>query len=331
MPILRIEIMESDVYKQFMKNRWFYRYAGQTLSSALELPEWAAFSVAPAAPTLRFELNAPAPLSADEPVQIERSICRFVVPEVALYQVSAGQTVSVTPAPDAQQREIRLFLLGSAWGIAQYQRGEFALHAGVVGVGANGVGANGVGDESSHGAGCLAFCGASGAGKSSSVAWLVAQGYQLWSDDLSVCQFDQGAPAVWPSTRRLKLWRESLDALGRATDDLVRDHFRQEKFHWELETPRSLAQAAPLPLRAIYLLEWGEPECVRLRGLEALNRFVEAATYRGSVLNEMGAAPFYWQQCAQIVRAVPVFRLRRPRDWARLPDALRPVLEYWKP
>ncbi len=310
-----------------MQNRWFYRYAGQILSSALELPEWAPFAVESAAPAIQFEMNAPAPLPDADQFRVEGGVCRFVVPEVALYEVCAGQSVSITPAPAAQEREIRLFLLGSAWGITQYQRGDFALHAGVVGVGAN---SSHVEGAPASVAGCIAFCGASGAGKSSSVAYLVAQGFALWSDDLSICQLDAGAPAVWPSTRRLKLWRESLDALGRDAEGLVRDHFRQEKFHWELETPRSLAHVAPLPLRAIYLLEWGEPECVRLRGLEALRGFVEAATYRGGVLNDMGAAPVYWQQCAQIVREVPVFRLRRPRDWARLPDALQPITRYWK-
>ena len=306
-----------------MRNRWFYRTAGQTISSALELPEWASFAVAPTEistdASIRFELNAPAPLPHNNEFRVAGARCDFVVSEVALYEISAGQTVVITPAPDAGEREIRLFLLGSAWGILNYQRGAFALHAGVVRA-----------RDAEGEVGCVAFCGVSGAGKSSSVAHLLAQGFELWSDDLTLCALD-GAPRVWPSTRRLKLWRESLDALGRTCDDLERDHFRQEKFHWELETPDSLAHAAPLPLRAVYLLEWGQPECARLRGMEALSGFVAAATYRGGVLNDMGAASDYWRQCAQIVREVPVFRLRRPRDWARLPDALRPVLEYWKP
>lgn len=303
-----------------MPPSWNYRCAGLSIASQLELPEWAPFacehlpSVA-----LRFERNAPAPLNDDHCFRVEGDSCQFTIPEVAHYRVTGGECVEITPAPDAQEREIRLFLLGSAWGIAGYQRGNFPLHAGVVRVGGDG-----------EDAGCIAFCGASGAGKSSAVAHFLHSGYELWSDDLSICSLD-GAPRVWPSTRRLKLWRESLDALGRDADDLERDHFRQEKFHWQIDVPRDLSFAPPLPLRAVYLLEWGDAQCVRLRGIEALRGFVEAATYRGTILNDMGAAAPYWEQCAHIVRYVPIWRLNRPRDWAQLPDALRPVLEYWKP
>lgn len=301
---------------------WNYSHAGLALESQLELPEWAPFSCAPAAqPDLRFELHPPAPLIEDHDFHVENKVCYFTVPEVAHFRVTAGARVEITPALGAGEREIRLFLLGSAWGIANYQRGNFPLHAGVVRVAAS----------HDEGDGCIAFCGASGAGKSSSVAHFLQRGYELWSDDLSVCQFDADVTRVWPSTRRLKLWRESLDALGRPCDDLERDHFRQEKFHWPIEAPHDLADAPPLPLRAVYLLEWGEPECVRLRGMEALRGFIEAATYRGTILNDMGAAAPYWEQCAQIARSVPIFRLARPRDWAQLPAALRPVLEYWKP
>lgn len=303
-----------------MKKRWIYRFAGCLVSSALELPEWAPFECGESefeGAAVRFELHPPAPLPDVSNFEVEGVACRFAVPDIAFYEVCEGQTVSITPAPGAGEREIRLFLLGSAWGILCYQRGAFALHAGVV-------------RDAAQGEGCIAFCGASGAGKSSSVAWLVERGFELWSDDLSTCNLKGSTPRVWPSTRRLKLWNESLRALNKENAGLERDHFRQDKFHLSLPTPHSLARAEPLPLRAIYVLEWGETQCMRLRGLQALDAFVEAATYRGSVVEEMGRAALYWEQCAHIARHVPVFRLRRPRDWEALPAALAPVLEYWR-
>ena len=228
-----------------MTSIWNYRHAGTAVASQLELPEWAPFACAPAPalpapPDLRFELHAPAPLPDDLHFHVEGDACYFTTPGVAHYRISSGTRVEITPAPDAGEREIRLFLLGSAWGIANYQRGNFPLHAAVVRVAANSSHGDAEGDD---GAGCIAFCGASGAGKSSSVAQLVQRGYELWSDDLSICALD-GAPAVWPATRRLKLWRESLDALGRGTDGLERDHFRQEKFHWQIPISRDLSPNA---------------------------------------------------------------------------------------
>ena len=310
-----------------MPQTWNYRQSGIAVASQIELPEWAPFASAAAKPDLRFELRPPAPLADDLSFHVEGDACYFTTPDVAHYRVTAGERVEITPSPTAGEREVRLFLLGSAWGIANYQRANFPLHAGVVRVG--GHSSHGEGVEANE-AGCIAFCGASGAGKSSSVAHLLRAGFELWSDDLSICRLDE-TPAVWPSTRRLKLWRESLDALGRSAEDLERDYFREEKFHWQIAAPHDLSQTPPLPLRAVYLLEWGEPSCVPLRGIEALRAFVEAATYRGTILSDMGAAAPYWEQCARIVRQVPVWRLSRPRDWARLPDALRPILEYWRP
>ena len=65
-----------------------------------------------------------------------------------------------------------------------------------------------------------------------------------------------------------------------------------DKFHLPVtneHTGQSVArQESPIPLRAVYLLRWGEPEIVRLKGLNALYALVQAATYRGELLEPMG-------------------------------------------
>lgn len=207
--------------------------------------------------------------------------------------------------------EVRLFLLGSAWGALCYQRDMLVLHASAVRV------------ENE----AVAFCAHQGMGKSTMAAWLTARGYALVSDDLT--RFDipaQGQPTIYPSAPRLKLWRDALSALEWSSAELERDHFRADKFHLPLAED---GRQQPLPLRAIYLLEWGECNIIRLSGGTAVRRFVSAATYRGALLEPMGKMGAYWQQCLEMVRRVPVWELQRPRDLAAMEQTVRRLQAHW--
>jgi hypothetical protein len=237
---------------------------------------------------------------------------RFSIPDIGRYWVHQGQEILVVPASGAGAREVRLFLLGSAWGALCYQRGLFPLHTSMVQIG------NGV----------VAFCGATGTGKSTLAAWLASRGYPLVVDDL--CRVDLPAgepPRVWPSTPRLKLWQEALDALGWNSEQLERDHFRQDKFHvpWPEAPPRE-----SFALRAVYLLEWGETHLVRLTSTAALRRFIATATYRGQLLEPMGRLAEHWERSAALLQRVPVFELQRPRDWSAMVGVLDVLDAHWQ-
>ncbi|MBM3333432.1 hypothetical protein FJY63_02110 [Candidatus Sumerlaeota bacterium] len=286
-----------------------YSYSGLHIASEIEIPEWSPFETTDrtAAPDvfIRLEKAEERPAQDDDCRPVIEPTCHdFRVPEVGRYRVTDGREIVVTPTPDAGMREIRLFLLGSAWGALCYQRGVLILHASVVQIGD----------------GAVALCGATGCGKSTIAAWLLAKGHRLVSDGL--CRFELSAerpPRAHPAAPRLKLWRDTLEALGWSADGLERDHFRMDKFHLPIVEARS---PQPLPLRAIYLLEWGEPDIVRLAGATALRRLVQTATYRGDLLEPMGQAAAHWQRCAELLRRVPVWEFRRPRDWSALEEAM---------
>lgn len=284
--------------------RWHYDTSGLHVESSLELPEWAA-DERPAPrdpPDVRIRLG---PSRADGGgATIDATQCCFHVSQTASYRVSGGTELVIEPVPGADSSAVRLFALGSAWGALLHQRGALALHAGVV----------------SAGAGAVAFCGAQGAGKSSTVAWLVERGHALVSDDL--CRVDIGAgalPRVWRSAPRLKLADAALSALSWDGGALRRDHPDMDKFQVEVERR---ARPDPLPLRAVYLLEWGEPSLRRLTGVDGLRRLVAAGTYRGELLEPMGRLAEHWERCAALMRVVPVWELRRPREWSSLESAM---------
>jgi len=277
-----------------------YVFWGLRVSSEIPLPEWRAFEN-PAGfdePDVRISRGESLREKRSEEVALfaDEDECRFFFPEAGEFRVREGREIVVRPAPGAGEREVRLFLLGTAWGAVCYQRGVFFLHAGAVKIGERAV----------------AFCGPAGSGKSTLAAWLTLRGRPLVADDL--CRFHVSRshpPVVYPSAPRLKLWRDALDVLGRGHEDLERDHFRLDKFHWPME---GKGASAPLPLSSVCLLDWGEPALVRLKGLDAVKSLVASAAYRGELLEPMGRLGWHWERCAELARRVPVRRFTRPKD-----------------
>jgi len=296
--------------------KWCYEYAGLRITSELELPEWVPFLHAkPFADQdvlIRLEFAVYEDFSAllAEPI-ISIDEYQFLVPEVGAFRITNGNEIVVRPVAEAGKNELRLFLLGSAWGALCYQRGLFALHASAVRTGNEAV----------------LFCALQGKGKSTMTAFLAAQGYPLVSDDLCcIAMQSLERPLVYPSTQRFRLWKDALSALGWDFNELERDHFRFDKF---LLPCRKTLSVGPIPLKAIYLLEWGEHNLVRLSGLNALQRFVAAATYRGELLEKMGLSGAYWQNCLELLQQVPVWELTRPKDLSIMADTVAMLESHW--
>lgn len=100
-----------------------------------------------------------------------------------------------------------------------------------------------------------------------------------------------------------------------------------EKFHLPTSEgeaySRSPKENAPISLWAIYLLDWGDPEIIRLSGLGSPRRLVESATYRADLLEPMGQVAAHWQRCAALAERVAIFKFTRPYDWLAMDGAMR--------
>ena len=295
---------------------YHYTYAGLHIHSAIQIPEWTEFEclVNSGEPDVRIRLEdgskgweTPAPdasvVCADE--------YRFSVPDIGAYRVMQGREIRVAPNPAAGWREVRLFLLGSAWGALCYQRDLLVLHASAVCV-----------DD-----GAIAFCAHPQMGKSTLAAYLTEAGHTLVSDDLTRIDIPtDGLPLIYPAACRLKLWQDALDALDWHNASIERDHFRFEKFHLPLE---GSGKHQPLPLFAIYILEWGELGITQLTGQAALHGLVSAATYRGPLLEPMDKMGWYYHQCLELIQRIPIWQFRRPRDLAHMDQSVGYLREHW--
>jgi hypothetical protein len=221
----------------------------------------------------------------------------LAVRDVGRYWIDGGREIVVEPAPGTSERNLRLFLLGSAFGALLHQRGLLPLHA------------NAIEFEGR----AVAFMGHSGAGKSTMAAWFLDRGHRVLADDVCVVTFDgEGRPIAHGGIPRLRLWREAIEASGRTAADYEHAFDAMDKYN--VPTPRR-SDREPLPLSHIYLLRRAPdgaaaPAIERLLGVEAVDGLV-ANTYRGGFLKKTGGTGRHLSQCLSVVARAPVFRAER--------------------
>ena len=148
-------------------------------------------------------------------------------------QVDGGERITVDTD---DWPTLRPWVVGTAFALAAQQRGRLVLHASTVEIG-------GV---------AFAFAAASGVGKSTLVAALVAGGARLLAEDVTAVD-----EVVWPGPRRLRLHPDAAAALG--LDGLEPEPPSPgeptPKLGW---TPPSVD--TPVPLGAVVLLTPAAPD-----------------------------------------------------------------------
>lgn len=273
-----------------------YSVFGLSIASQVELPEL------PAAPgdgpwDVRISIGEIAPRRGERPgLTIFPDGALLIIPEAGRFWMQQGAELIVEPGAGASQRNVRLYLLGSAFAAILHQRSLLPLHANAVVIGGKAIG----------------FMGHPGAGKSTLAAWFHDNGYDVLSDDVSVATTERGVkPFVAPGIPRLRLWREALEISGRDADNYERSFDDMEKYTVPTETSASSQQ---VELSHLYVLERAmeaEGAAVsRLGGVDAVHALV-ANTYRGAYIPLMGKTKEHLLACVQLAGQVPVFKTGR--------------------
>src|SRR6202012_638909 len=102
----------------------------------------------------------------------------------------------------------------------------------------------------SNGKGVVAFVARSGQGKSSLAAHLVQRGFGVVGDDVCLIDTAMERAMVIPAAPWLKLWRNSLETLGKQADGLERVFSEDDKYRLPLKSPLS-----PEPIHRLIFLE----------------------------------------------------------------------------
>ena len=186
---------------------------------------------------------------------------------VAQYLVENGNLITIDRSEGGSDEEIRLFLLGSAFGALIHQRGILPLHGSAVVI------ANYA----------LVFSGISGAGKSTLAAGFVKKGYKLLADDVCVVTLDaDGRPIAHPGYPQMKLWADSLLNLGHNTL-VIKNVYKSIK---KISLPiQAEFYNTPLSLKGIYVIS-KKDDSVKMEDLPGLQKLkiIKENTYRQNFL-----------------------------------------------
>lgn len=227
------------------------------------------------------------------------------IPGVARYLAEYGSKVQVEPYPGAQAADVRGYLLGSVFGALCHQNGFLPLHASAIETGGQ----------------VTAFLGDSGAGKSTTAAFLERAGYRVVSDD--ICLLVPGAEGlrVEPVAGWLKLWRESFETLGEMPDENNRIFSAKDKYRRYLAP----AQDERLELRNVVFLERGDNvKLERVSSAAAMAGLVDM-TYLSYLPALTGGSAAVFRRSAEVLQKARAWRLVVPRRWDAMPLAVEAV------
>lgn len=297
-----------------MSGTFDYRLFGFTIRSEIRLPEvFPATDDAPPDVTIRRgEIRE---MKSQYGLESEGETLLLNVPEVGRYRIRGGSEITVEAQKGVPERNVRLYLLGSAFGALLHQRGMLPLHANAVDIQGKAV----------------AFMGAPGAGKSTLAAWFHDQGHTVIADDVCVVGFGaNGQPYAFPGLPRLRLWAEALAASGRDASGLERSYVdsSQQLDKFDVPLPASAAARTDVPLAALYVLDSGAEFTIRqLHGIEAAEA-IFANTYRGSYVTATGNHKVHWEAAVRLVRALPVHIVTRQWSLAAMDPQSRRLLDH---
>jgi hypothetical protein len=325
-PIASVRFSEGRDPRQNMID---HVYAGMTLSSAVPLAGLlpAARDPGRARPDFVFDLLDREPPRIDDSDWFHRwcspdgrvtisvakteSEFRLGFPHTADFVISSDAIrASAWAHPGVDDDDLRHLLLDQVLPRMLAHRGRLVLHASSVSL-------DGL---------TVAFAGEAGRGKSTMAASLHEARHRLLCDDGLVVDPAERAVLAMPTYRGLRLWPSPIDpaAGGSLTEQPPKDPAAKRRLVADEPTPPT-----ELPLAAVFALappaEGGGEIDVRL--MPARDACIELIShaFRLDLGNRENTAHLL-EAAGEVAGRVPVFELRFPRDFDRLPDVHAAIL-----
>ena len=221
----------------------------------------------------------------------------FHVPEVALFCIENGNTVTFSLFEGTSEDAIRLFLLGSCMGAILMQRKVLPLHGSALAIEGK----------------AYAIVGDSGAGKSTLASAFLQRGYHLLSDDvIAVSLNEHNEPIVTPAYPQQKLWQESLTHFEMTTNDYQPLIYREDKYAIPVT---SQFHHKPLPLAGIFeLVKLEDCNNIEIRPIRELERLHKLYyhTYRNFFIQESGLMEWHFTTTSKISHKIDFYQISRP-------------------
>jgi hypothetical protein len=297
---------------------YHYRIFGLKASSEYELPELEIMEP-PEPPDIRILLgetpqSLPEATVAHPRLQIATQSLVLRVQAVGDFWVRNGDEITLNPIAGAPPENVRLFLLGSAFGALLHQRGILPIH----------------GSALVFQKRAFILTGDTGAGKSTLAAALVRKGCKILTDDIAAITFaPDGTPWVQPAYPQQKLWSDSATALDLSIGRLIRVMGGEEKYAVpSVERYHSKPEAL---MEVFHLSKPGEKHTEKIclspiRGVEKVSLMI-SNVYRAYFAKGLGVQDGVWRQCFRLAEKVKTMRVHRTKDFGGLKELSELVLE----
>ena len=296
-----------------MESGFIYKAFGLTIHSELECPE---LKVSSGEIVVSIVLGK-VPDKIDDPVftgvRFQTKVDEFLlhVDNVAKFYVTNGNTITIEPFPNAEQDDIRLFLLGSAFGALLHQRGLLPIHGSAINIDGSAV----------------IFSGHSGAGKSTIAAAFYKRGYPILSDDVCVLSLSpEGKPILYPGYPQMKLWADSIQKLGDQPSQFPTIRKRIEKHN--IPVTSGFCEL-PLPLKKIFIVSSQNLNKIEVELVKGIEKFslLKNHTYRFNFIAGAKMRTAHFGYLDSIAKQIDVIKITRPNGKFLFDEIINIVLE----
>ena len=239
--------------------------------------------------------------------------------KAGLFDIRNGCEITVQLYPDADMENAKIFLLGSAMGALQIQRGYIPLHGGAV------VTQNGA----------MIITGGQSAGKSTMTSAFVHNRYRYITDDVSSIFIENGQAYITPAYPQRKLVRNACAPLGYDPQDLILVDRERDKL---AVRDRGNWYSEPANLSIIIELHPETPEnsvsVEQVTGHPRLDCVIRNLYRKWMHIPGGDMAPTDFKKILTIAAQTDIYRVYVPRDLARIALIARDIadaLEKYKP
>jgi hypothetical protein len=226
-----------------------------------------------------------------------------------LFRVVDGEHIGVDIHPQADPDFARVVIGGELLGALLRQRGLLVLHAACVQKDGKGI----------------VFVGYSGWGKSTTAAYLAQSGYDLLTDDVLAVHLGPEGAFAYPGPVSIRLRPDAGARLAKQFEDLPRVYSSTAK---RIAVKKRPAGYDRVKLEKVYFLEGEWHTQNEVASVSQRSAFIECL--RHTRITRMLKTERYrlehFNQCKQLLHAVPVALLRRRKSLDQLP-AIKRVIE----
>ena len=237
--------------------------------------------------------------------------CWFIIKDIGIYRMINGNEIFVEDICD-NFKEIKAFLLGSAFGCILIQRNLVSIHGSTILIKDKGV----------------IITGHMGAGKSTLTAAFRAKGYKFLADDISVTHMDENNKIrVNPAYPQQKLCRDAAIKLGLDVNDFKfideeRDKFAIPSKESFIDSTKELNSICE-----IFISQDDNNHVVieEILGIKKVERII-CNIYRCSIAKTIGIKGIYFRNLIKMAEQIKYYKIIRPKGLFTMDEQMNLII-----